>query len=260
MTPASPPETPWFMQAFDRAWLELYPHRSDEEARENAPAILGLLGLHAGHSILDVSCGAGRYARAFAALGLRVTGVDLSRDLLEEARRRSPDLPGTPNYFRCDARRMPFARQFDGAVSLFTSLGYFDRREDDVDIFRSTRRALLKGARFLVDFLNEARVRSTLVPREEKSIGPYRVQIDRRIADGPHGPCVFKKVEAHTGSDGVLVTSFEERVRLYTAADLQSMLEEAGFDLVGNGPFGDLQGKTPFGPDAERLVCVAAAR
>ena len=97
MTLVSPPEAeeaPWFARTFNRAWLDLYPHRNDEEARANAPALARLLGVRAGDSLLDVACGAGRYARAFAALGLRVTGVDLSSELIDEARTRNLGLPG----------------------------------------------------------------------------------------------------------------------------------------------------------------------
>lgn len=250
----------WFATAFDRVWLDIYPQRNDEEARQHAPAIVDLLGLVAGDSVLDVSCGAGRYARAFAALGLRVTGVDLSAALLREARCQSGDLPGAPVYYRCDARRMPFAGQFDAAVSLFTSFGYFDRREDDLDIFKGVRRALVRGGTFVVDFLNEARVRATLVPHEEREVDHMQVDIRRRIADGPHGPCVYKRVRATTGCENQTVASFEERVRLYTFEDVKALLEEAGLVLVGDGPFGDLAGKTSFGPESERLVCVAQAR
>jgi SAM-dependent methyltransferase len=260
MTLGSLPESPWYVQAFDRAWLDLYPDRSDEEARANAPAIANLLGLQAGESLLDVSCGAGRYARAFAALGMRVTGVDLSKELLEEARRRSGDLPGTPRYFRCDARQMPFARQYDAAVSLFTSIGYFDTRADDLAILKGVRRALVRGGTFLLDFLNEARVRATLVPAETREVGPYHMQIRRRIADGPHGACVYKHVEARMGNDQTLVTSFEERVRLYTFAEIRELLSDAGLHLLWEEGFGDLRGETPFGPDSERLVCVTEAR
>ena len=74
-----------------------------------------------------------------------MTGVDLSEPMLEEARARSPNLPGTPLYVRWDARDLPFREQFDGAVSLFTSFGYFDDAEDDRRILRGVARALVPG-------------------------------------------------------------------------------------------------------------------
>ena len=258
MTQGSPPSKPWYVAAFDRRWLDLYPRRNDDEARANAPAIAKLLGLRAGDAILDVSCGAGRYARALAARGMRVTGVDLSEELLEDARIRSGALPGAPSYYRCDSRRLPFANQFRGAMSMFTSFGYFEGRADDVAIFRGVARALVTGGRFLLDFLNEAEVRSTLVPEEILTRGPVRFAIRRRIAEGPFGPAVYKSVQVTNTRGDAPRGSFEERVRLYDAAEVAALLEEAGLHPVGE-PMGDLHGRA-LNAAAPRLILVAEKR
>jgi len=255
MAPASLLEAPWFVKAFDRFWLRLYAHRDDAEARAAAPALIDLLGVRVGAQILDVACGGGRYARALSDHGMRVTGVDLSPDLIEVARERSPLLPGTPDYFRRDIRALPFPRMFDGAISMFTSFGYFDRREDDVAVFRGVQRALRPGARFVLDFLNEAYVRAHLTPIETKDDGDLRVHLERRIADGPHGPCVFKRVEAVDARSGLLQATFEERVRLYTADEVDALLTEAGLTPVGER-LGSVAGAA-FDAQASRLVRVA---
>ncbi len=255
MTPASLLDDPWFVRAFDRFWLRLYAHRDDAEAQAAAPALRRLLGVGPGQRVLDVGCGGGRYARALAHLGIRVTGVDLSEELLEVARENSPLLPGKPDYFRRDIRKLPFAQQFDGAVSMFTSFGYFDRREDDLAIFRGVHRALKPRSRLVLDFLNEPHVRATLVPEETKDDGALRVHIERRIADGPHGPCVFKRVEATDARSGSLEARFEERVRLYTADEVDALLTEAGLTPVGER-LGGVDG-SPHGDEAARLVRVA---
>ncbi len=255
MAPASLLEDPWFLKAFDRFWLRLYAHRDDAEARADAPALLKLLQVGAGKQVLDVACGAGRYSRALSDRGLRVTGVDLSGDLIEVARERSPMLPGKPDYFERDIRRLPFAGQFDAAISMFTSFGYFDRREDDVAVFAGVRRALRPRGRFVLDFLNEAQVRADLTPEETRDDGDLRVHIERRIADGPFGPCVFKRVEASDAVSGLPQASFEERVRLYTADEVDALLTEAGLTPVGER-LGNVQG-APFDDQAPRLVRVA---
>lgn len=256
MVQASPLDDPWFVQAFDHTWLRLYAHRDDTEAAAAAPGISKLLGLKPGQRILDVGCGGGRYARALADRGYRVTGVDLSADLLEVARENSPLLPGKPDYFRCDIRRMPFARQFHAAISMFTSFGYFDRREDDLAIFRGVHRALVSRGRFLVDFLNQSQVRAGLVAEEQRDDGIMRVDVERRIADGPFGPCVFKRIHASDSVSGVALASFEERVRLYTADEVDGLLEEVGFTPVGDR-YGDVHGAA-FDDAAPRLVRVVA--
>jgi 2-polyprenyl-3-methyl-5-hydroxy-6-metoxy-1,4-benzoquinol methylase len=51
-----------------------------------ARSLLGLVGPVAGQRILDLACGEGRIARALAAAGNEVVGVDLSVALLEYAR------------------------------------------------------------------------------------------------------------------------------------------------------------------------------
>ena len=255
MTPASLLDDPWFARAFDRFWLRLYAHRDDAEAAAHAPALMKLLGVGPGQGVLDVACGAGRYARALANRGVRVTGVDLSDELLEVARERSPLLPGKPDYFRCDIRKLPFARQFDGAISMFTSFGYFDRREDDVAVFRGVHRALKRGRHLVLDFLNEAYVRANLVVEETTEDGALRIHSERRIADGPFGPCVFKRLKATDVLSGNVEVQFEERVRLYTPDEVDALLTEAGFTPVGER-LGDLDG-APFNAQASRLVRVA---
>ncbi len=208
-----------------------------------------------GKRVLDVGCGGGRYSRALADRGIRVTGVDLSEDLLNVAREKSPHLPGKPDFFRRDIRKLPFVGQFHAAVSMFTSFGYFDRREDDLAIFKGVQRALLPGGRFLVDFMNAESVRATLVAEETRDDGTMRVGIERRIADGPFGPCVFKRIDASDAISGRSLASFEERVRLYTADEVDALLEEAGFTLAGER-MGDIQGGA-FDAGSDRYVRVA---
>jgi SAM-dependent methyltransferase len=255
MVQTSPLENPWFVKAFDRLWLRLYAHRNDAEAVAAAPALQEHLGLVVGQRVLDVACGGGRYSRALADRGLRVTGVDLSADLLQVAREKSPYLPGKPDYFQRDVRALPFHQQFDGAISMFTSFGYFDRRKDDLAIFRGTHRALVAGSRFVLDFMNADQVRATLIPEEERDDGTLHVRLERRIADGPFGTCVFKRVHASDAETGREVASFEERVRLYTPDEVDALLVEAGFALRGDR-MGDVHGAT-FNAEAARYVRVA---
>lgn len=255
MSPSPGLEDPWFLRAFERIYLDVYPHRNDDEAESNVGSILDLLGLRAGQSVLDVACGAGRYSRALSRRGLTVTGVDLSEDLLETAREKSPLLPGSPAYIRWDVRALPFLAQFDGAVSLFTSFGYTEERGDDLRMMEGVRRALITGAHFVVDFMNAARVRKTLEPSSDRLVKQLRVHMERWIEeDAPGGPRVKKRVEVRHKQSGLLVTTFEESVRLYTLEDLEGLLKEAGFEM-NEGPFGDFR-RTPYSPDSERVVLV----
>jgi SAM-dependent methyltransferase len=255
MPSASALERPWYATAFDHAWLRLHPHRNDAEATRHAPPILRLLGLKAGQRVLDVACGAGRYCRALAARGLSVTGVDLSDDLLGEARAKSPNLPGAPLYLRWDARTLPFREQFEGAVSLFTSLGYFETRQDDLLVLRGVHSALVPGGAFLLDYLNPAEVRANLVPEETVEVPGLTASVRRRIEGGADGQCVVKTVEARASGTDRVEAAFTERVRLYEPDELDALLRESGLAPEGER-HGDLDGG-PFTPASQRCVRVA---
>jgi SAM-dependent methyltransferase len=73
------------------------------------------LALAPGMRLLDVGCGPGRHAHAFAARGIEVVGVDISQRFVDLAARDAP--PGA-TFVRADARALAFDAEFDAAVSL----------------------------------------------------------------------------------------------------------------------------------------------
>lgn len=259
MPPAAPTKAPWWISAFDRRYLRIYAHRDEAEADGRANDLIRLLDLAADDRVLDVACGEGRYARALATRGIRVTGVDISRDLLAEAKERSPILPGSPQYVHRDMRRLPFQGQFDGAISMFTSFGYFDDDDQDLATFRGVARSLVPGGRFVLDFMNDAKVRSTLVPEETRRVDSMNVTIRRWIdEDASSGPRVEKRVEGVSAHTGLVEIEVYESVRLYTPTEVDALLEKAGFETVGER-LGDVDG-APFDALADRLVRVARVR
>src|ERR1700742_2310203 len=56
---------------------------------EQRLALRPWLNLAPGTRVLDVGCGVGRWSRMLAARGARVTGVDLSPTMIEQARQRA---------------------------------------------------------------------------------------------------------------------------------------------------------------------------
>ena len=52
------------------------------------PNLLRRMQIRRGERVLDLACGQGVFARAFAGAGARATGVDISEELIELAKRR----------------------------------------------------------------------------------------------------------------------------------------------------------------------------
>src|SRR5688572_20947106 len=96
----------------------------DAEAETQALAAARLSGCPEGGELLDVPCGFGRHCVPLARAGYRVTGVDRSGALLEEARRRAGG-ERWPKFVQADYRVLPLKdASVDAALNLFTSLGY----------------------------------------------------------------------------------------------------------------------------------------
>jgi SAM-dependent methyltransferase len=103
-------------------------------------AALEALAPRAGERILDVGCGAGATSRELArhvgATG-QVTGVDISRQLVAEARSRG----GAARYLEADAGRASFDTTFDAVYSRFGVMFFEDPRA----AFANLRRAAPAG-------------------------------------------------------------------------------------------------------------------
>jgi len=244
--------TEWFEQWFGEEYHALYPHRDDEDARRAVALIRDVVTWGSGDRILDLACGPGRHSAELARWGGQVVGFDLSRAMLRRARERSRGA-----LVRGDMRALPFRDgSFALAVNLFTSFGYFLDDGEHRLVVRQVAAALAPGGHFVLDYLNAEQVRRSLQLSEqgkgragggtsERRSGP---RVTRRI--GPDGRFVIKEIELRGRA-----RSFQERVRLYGADDLEALLAGAGLRVVAR--FGDYDAGAP-GPDAPRVILVAA--
>jgi SAM-dependent methyltransferase len=231
----------WFEEYFGEEYLLLYPHRDAEDAERLVELLCRTVGLQPGWRVLDVACGTGRHGAAFRARGARVIGLDLSQHLLHRAQ-AAARLPVT----RSDVRHIPVRPgSMDLTVNLFTSFGYFNLDAEHVRALREMVATIRRGGCFAIDFLNALRVPADLVAREDGELAGRTVQIHRWL--DPAGQYVFKSI---TTDDG---RRFVERVRLFTAAELEQLLHAAGCRVTHR--LGDYDGGA-LRADSPRVILV----
>lgn len=235
----------WFASWFDTSWYHLlYQNRSYDEAAKFIHALVDLLKPEAGSSALDLACGKGRHSITLHQAGLQVTGVDLSPASIAEASLSSTD----GLKFLVHDMRQSLDAKFDYIFNLFTSLGYFDTPEEDVQVLRSMAFMLKENGTIVIDFLNADKVITQLVPQETQERGEVKFLIKRAVSDDQ---VIVKSIAVQTDSG---THNFEERVRAYRLADFEKMLSVSGLKLVAC--YGDYT-LAPYTPEnSDRLIMV----
>ncbi|MBK9973441.1 MAG: class I SAM-dependent methyltransferase [Planctomycetes bacterium] len=223
---------PWFEQAFGPQYLQVYQHRSEEQAQAQVAAMQSCGLLPRAGRVLDIACGTGRHLRAMRAAGLHAWGLDYSRHLLSAGK-----LAGLA--VRADMRDIPFADQrFDWACSCFTSFGYFESDQQDLRMFRAAARVLVIGGCMVLDHINPAVTLREL--KAETIEARDGMTILQRRRHDPAAGLIIKDIEVTKGGD---VQRWSERVRYYQPAALQNLLQQAGLRVLKR--CGELDGR-PF--------------
>jgi ubiquinone/menaquinone biosynthesis C-methylase UbiE len=97
-------------------------------------------------TVLDAGCAAGRDCQLFANKGFKVTGVDVSKGLLEIARRSVPEA----NFIFANFLKLPFEDESFNGVWAHQSLLHLETQEDVKDALREFWRVLKPNGTLLV--------------------------------------------------------------------------------------------------------------
>jgi ubiquinone/menaquinone biosynthesis C-methylase UbiE len=240
----------WYEQSFGQDYLVVYKHRDFQGAKNEVHKMVRWLELPPGAEIFDLCCGMGRHSLTLADYGFKVTGMDLSEVLLQEAGRLDPD--GKVQWLKGDMRHIPLTQQFDAVVNLFTSFGYFSNEAENEQVLQEISRLLKDEGKFLIDFLNPAYVEANLVPKSLRHEGDLEIEETRAITDG------YVRKHIVIRANGQKPREYVEQVRLYRLSDFKRMLAMAG--LAIDQVYGHYDG-TPYDEQqSPRLILIGSKR
>lgn len=238
--------SPWYSTWFDSDYYyRLYDYRNESEAATFVDALLSRIPLDPGDQVIDLACGRGRYSRLLAERGLSVTGLDLSSSSIQEAQ-QSPQ----PNqvFFQHDMLR-PFPTNEAAAVfNFFTSFGYFDSDQQNIQVLHNVVTALKAGGYFVLDFLNIEK--ATQTQRDPVSLERDGVNFLLSWEQTPSH--LIKQIQV---KDGLTRQTFKENLQLLKLSDFERFFDIVGLEL--GAVYGDYSLRLFDPTSSERLILIA---
>lgn len=218
--------------------------RLDRQLAPLGEAALEALALQPGDTVLDVGCGCGHtslaLARAVGETG-QVTGMDVSRPMLDVARRRVPEgMASRIEFLEADAQSYVFQRgAYDAAYSRFGVMFF----ADPAAAFRNLASGLApRGRLSFVCWRSLAENAWMAIPRSAGLQHLPPVEPGDPSAPGPFAFADARRVEAilaEAGFKDVLITPFNTDILLGRDLD-----EAVGMSLKV-GPLGAMLRETP---------------
>jgi ubiquinone/menaquinone biosynthesis C-methylase UbiE len=122
---------------------------------EKEKRIIGqfLNGLPEGGSVLDLACGTGRIAEFLLSKGHKVWAVDISKEMLDFARRRLDSFEDLVKFRKAEAENLPFEKKFFDSATCIRLMGHIPP-ETRIKILREMKR-VTKGPFIVAYYLSE---------------------------------------------------------------------------------------------------------
>jgi SAM-dependent methyltransferase len=223
----------------DRWWRALYDDWLADTVLASAPpdeiaATVDYLERHLalapGARVLDQCCGTGRLALPLGERGYRVVGVDQAQEYIARAAREAARRGVALELHAADAFSFVPDEPVHAAFNWWTSFGYADDDDDNLEMLRRARDALAPGGRFALETIHAEAIEAAFVPvsRRELRCGGRRLVLTRtsRLEAGALLQCW--RFRRDDGDE----RRCESRVRLYRRGALAALFERAGLEVL----------------------------
>ena len=182
-------------------------------------------------TVVDLACGTGSVTEILARKGYRVTGVDMSEEMLTEAAMKTMDMEQPPMYSCQKLQNLRLPRGVDMAVCALDSLDYILDPADCKEAIRRTYKALNPGGIFIFDVNTPEKLRAmddqVFLDEDDDVYCVWRGEFDEKTNICSYGMDLFQR------EGKMWRRSFEEhREYAYSQEQLTGFLKDAGFTHI----------------------------
>ncbi|HBL83968.1 MAG: methyltransferase type 11 [Clostridiales bacterium GWF2_38_85] len=215
----------WSLDIKNQSWVE--------DTENQVEFIIKTLELTGDERILDLACGYGRHSLAFAKRGYDVTGVDITKVYVDDARENAIEQKINAKFICADIRDINFENEFGVVLNLADgAIGYLETDEENLKIFDVISRSLKVGGKHFMDICN-AEHAAHYFPRTNWEIGEnalalaqfeWNCETRRMLFSGYDIPYEepVKKPEIPAG----------DPTRLYSIDELHQILQERNMRIM----------------------------
>ena len=228
------------------------------EALAGDIAFYGGLARRGGGRVLEIGCGTGRVTLALAAAGFDIVGIDLSEEMLDQARAKCAALPAATaariDLVRADMRDFSLGRRFATILLPFRTFHLLLSETDQRRCLAAIARHLDPGGRVAIHLFDAS---DDIVAEAGKPVLGRERGVNRRTG---------RRVEAHSGDCAIDAArqirreiwhyrEFDEAgralreqrlelaVRWIRRPEMRALLEQSGFAIEGE--YGDFLMRPP---------------
>ncbi len=179
----------------------------------------------------DLACGTGSVSLLLAERGLRVTGVDMSEEMLTVASQKAQGMTNAPMFVCQPLQELRLPRGVDMAVCALDSLDYITDPADCAEAIRRVYKALNPGGIFLFDVNTPEKLRAmdgqVFLDEDDDVYCVWRGEFEKETNICSYGMDLFQR----RGESWE--RAFEEhREYAYSQTQLMGYLKDAGFTHI----------------------------
>ena len=191
-----------------------------------------------GLSLLEFGCGTGRHAVKLAKMGCKVTGVDLSVDMIRAANARvTPALKENLKFLVGDAKVCVLAREFDVVLANFHVASYQIKNSEIRKFVSNAANHIRHQGLYIFDFWYAPGVLSTLPEKRTRTYEDDQIKITRhanpRLIEYENLVEVTYFVNVYEKScDSHEDFSETHKMRYFSIPEIKWILEAAGLKIL----------------------------
>lgn len=161
----------WSLDIKEQSWVE--------DTENQVDFIVSTLKLTGKERILDLACGFGRHALSLARRGFHVTGVDITKEFIQDAIQTANKEGLNAQFINADIRDLHITNEYDVVLNLADgAIGYLESDDENLKIFKLISKALKPGGKHFMDICN-AEHAEHYFPAQHWEVGKQALSVSR---------------------------------------------------------------------------------